>query len=104
MRRMVIWFIALMLLFLRHALPVVIKGLLTGILLMINSLISLWQGVMPSINKMADEWTEEVRKYVQISQHEELLYRFFQGLAALSLVIGWVLSALITVWLLRLIF
>lgn len=84
--------------------PWLIRVAWTAIKTMVLSLVSLWRGIPASIQEIADEWVGNAAIAGFPTEYDRWLFIGAQAVAFMVIVIGWVLCALLIVWLLGLIF
>ena len=88
----------------RHAVPAMVRLIIEAFLLMIASIVAIFTGARKSVDLVATRWTEEAMTNIRHDPIRPSLYRFFQSMAWLALITGWVLTAIATVGLLSLAF
>ncbi len=75
-----------------------------ALMLELNAVIHLWRGLPAALDETANEWLDRAILNRWPSLYARQLYFFFYGLALVLFLIGWVLSAYTTIFVLRLIF
>lgn len=67
--------------------------------LMTTSIISLWIGVPTAVSRIADDWLDRAFIAGFPTQWDRHLYYLIWAVALITVIIGWILTAYITVWL-----
>ena len=86
-------------------LPYIFRVLYYVLMLMLTSAVTILKGLPDKINQVAKHWQmEAVVRYKFPTQYERYLLYVNQIVATFTFVLGWVLIAYLTIWVLGLIF
>lgn len=84
--------------------PWIIRAFFYTLRLVATTLVSLWAGVLPSVRTIAREWSDRVVATGFPTEYDTYLYYSIAAVSFVTFLIGWVLLAFFTVWLVLRIF
>jgi len=90
----VIWIIRI----LKWLIPALIRVAIFTFQCLALSFLTWWRGVPATVRRIAQQWLEIINPD---SEHDEFFYKAACVVAFLTVVVAWVISAFVTVWLVR---
>jgi len=85
-------------------LPWLLRVAWTAVKTMVLSLVSIWRGIPGATQDIADEWLRNASVAGFPTEYDQWLYSGAQAIALIIIVIGWILWAFLTVFLINIIF
>jgi hypothetical protein len=91
--------------FVRALAPWILRLMWQAFILVLATILALFRGVIPQSRQLATFWTNEVlRKGDLPNIWAKYIYPVMFAFALLTMAVGWVITAHLTVWLLHMIF
>lgn len=85
--------------------PWILKLVGNVLVIVLTTLQALFRGVLPQAEKMATYWTQEVIRNGDLPNiWAKQIYPVMYLFALLTMIVGWIITAYLTVWLVSLIF
>ena len=88
---------------LRVIFPWILRFLRMMFFLAITSLASIWVGVPTAVNRISDNWVSEATKAGLPDKYQRILLYTGRVIASITLVLGWLVLASLTVFILNLV-
>ena len=95
--RLIVWIVA-------GLLPWVLRLIQMAFMLTITALTSIFVGVPESVNRISDSWVEQASESGLPVENHEGVRNGAKMAASITLILGWIVLASLTVWVLRMIF
>ena len=88
----------------RFVTPWVIRSVWFTITLISLSVVSLWVGVPTAVRRIANQWVDNAVAAGFPTAYDYILYHIIEVVAFFTIVLGWIVTAFVTVYLVRMIF
>ncbi len=87
----------------RFVTPWVLRSIWFTLMLISLSVVSIWVGVPTAIKRIANRWVDQAVAAGFPTAYDYILYYVVAVFAFFTIVIGWITTAFVTVWLVRII-
>jgi hypothetical protein len=88
----------------RFVAPWIFRSIWFTLMLISLSVVSLWVGVPTAMRRIANQWVDRAVAAGFPTAYDYILYYMVAVVAFFTIVAGWIATAFVTVWLVRMIF